>query len=420
MIPLNREALPLVVGEEPQWRTDERLQALQLFIEGSMPSAQEEAWRYVDLDFDLKELSIPQRGADPLPDGDIADCLGQAHRLTVVDGRASGSSSEQLVSLRGALADREAAVRSAEVANIGADTDLFSAAHNTFGSDGAFLHVEKGQVAEAPFYIDIHGTAAGSVSFPAVRVEMEEASFASLVVHLRSVAGATMIPQLVCHVGPGAGLKVVLVQDVDYGATTIGHARVVADRDASIDLFEVGLGGNLARLALTTDLVGDGSTAQVRGAYFGEDHQTLDYRYVMNHIGRNTRSDMFLKGAVEDEAMSVFTGLIRIEETGQKTEAFQTNRNLLLSEGATAQSVPNLEILANDVKCGHGSTVGPLNEDQRYYLMSRGLEQSRADRLQVRGFFEEVLARLPVPDITEPIRASINRKYVSAQEEGRV
>ena len=123
------------------------------------------------------------------------------------------------------------------------------------------------------------------------------------------------------------------------------------------------------------------------GAYFGEQHQILDYRYFMRHVGTNTRSDMFLKGAVEDQARSVFTGMIRIEETGHKTEAFQTNRNLILSDGASAQSVPNLEILANDVRCGHGSTVGPLDAEQRYYLMSRGLAPERADRLQVRGFF---------------------------------
>jgi Fe-S cluster assembly protein SufD len=129
---------------------------------------------------------------------------------------------------------------------------------------------------------------------------------------------------------------------------------------------------------------------------------------------------MHLKGAVEDEALSVFTGMIRIETTGQKTEAFQTNRNLILTKGASAQSVPNLEILANDVKCGHGSSVGPLDEDQRYYLMSRGLTPDVADRLQVRGFFEEVIAEIPHADLAPWIRDRINAKYIAAQEEGRL
>ena len=165
---------------------------------------------------------------------------------------------------------------------------------------------------------------------------------------------------------------------------------------------------------------GTGSAANVVGAYFGEAEQTLDYRYFMRHSGTNTRSDMFLKGAVEDEARSVFTGMIRIEETGQKTEAFQTNRNLILSEGASAQSVPNLEILANDVKCGHGSTVGPLDAAQRYYLMTRGLGEQRADQLQVHGFFEEALVKLPQRELVAPVRKWINDKFVTAQKAGRV
>ena len=140
----------------------------------------------------------------------------------------------------------------------------------------------------------------------------------------------------------------------------------------------------------------------------------------MRHAGENTNSEMFLKGAVEDEALSVFTGLIRIEEEAQRSNAFQTNRNLLLSDAAAAQSVPNLEILANDVKCGHGSTVGPLDLDQRYYLMSRGLDGERADRLQVKGFFEEALARFPDQSVTGGLRSRINAKYIEAQEEGRL
>ena len=146
----------------------------------------------------------------------------------------------------------------------------------------------------------------------------------------------------------------------------------------------------------------------------------LDYRYFMRHVGENTNSDMFLKGGVEDEALSIFTGMIRIEESAQRTNAFQTNRNLLLSDDAAAQSVPNLEILANDVKCGHASTVGPLDDEQRYYLMSRGLHRDRADRLQVRGFFEEALARFPEQSVVGPIRDRINAKYADAQREGRL
>ncbi len=174
---------------------------------------------------------------------------------------------------------------------------------------------------------------------------------------------------------------------------------------------EAGLGGRFSRLHLITDLAGRGADARITGAYFGDADQTLDYRYFMNHQGPNTTSEMFLKGAVAGSARSVFTGLIRIEPDGQGTNAHQTNRNLVLSDDAEAHSVPNLEILANDVRCGHGSAVGPLDEEQRYYLMSRGLPESRADRLQVLGFFEEALQRFPVQEIEPLLRAGAMRKY---------
>ena len=156
------------------------------------------------------------------------------------------------------------------------------------------------------------------------------------------------------------------------------------------------------------------------GAYFGDDTQTLDYRYTMHHQGLNTASDMFLKGAVQGESLSIFTGMIRIDEEAQKTNAFQTNRNLILSDGAAAQSVPNLEILANDVRCGHGSTMGPLDEEQRYYLMSRGLDEPRSNRLLVHGFFNEALERFPEPAIADVVTSWIDTKYRAAQEAGRV
>ena len=255
-----------------------------------------------------------------------------------------------------------------------------------------------------------------------MHIEVAAGSDASVFVRYRSLTDteATVVPTVTANVGDNARLALTIVQDWNYATRALGRGVVTLGRDAGLVISEIGLGAHIGRLHLDVDFVGDGSHARVNGAYFGEDDQTLDYRYFMNHIGTNTRCDMFLKGAVEDDALSVFTGLIRIEETGQKTESFQTNKNLILSPGASAQSVPNLEILANDVKCGHGSSVGPLDEEQRYYLTSRGLTPKRADRLQVHGFFEEVISELPDDDIAEWVRDRINDKYVTAQEEGRV
>ncbi|MGH8947598.1 MAG: SufB/SufD family protein, partial [Acidimicrobiia bacterium] len=176
----------------------------------------------------------------------------------------------------------------------------------------------------------------------------------------------------------------------------------------------------LGRLDLGVSLVGDGSSSEVVGLYFGEGEQTLDYRMVIDHQGRSTSSDVFLKGAVEDDAQSVFTGLLRIEKDAARTSTFETNRNLVLSENAKAHSVPNLEILCNDVICGHASSVGPLESEHLYYLMSRGLTRERAERLLIRGFFQQVIDRLPIEGLGEPVSDEVFRRFVAAQEEGRV
>ena len=122
----------------------------------------------------------------------------------------------------------------------------------------------------------------------------------------------------------------------------------------------------------------------------------LDFRTLQDHDAPRTRSNLLFKGAVEDVARSVYSGLVRLRTTAQKANAYQTNRNLVLSEGAHAESIPNLEIEANDVKCSHASTVGPIDDDQLYYLESRGIPPEDAERLIVLGFFDDVLERLPV------------------------
>jgi Fe-S cluster assembly protein SufD len=212
----------------------------------------------------------------------------------------------------------------------------------------------------------------------------------------------------------------VSVQSLDHAASTVVHQRARIGRDATSRIGEVGLGGDLARLDLEVSLDGDGASSDVVGLFFGEGSQTLDYRMVINHVGRNTTSDVFLKGALEDESQSVFTGLLRIEKEAQKTSTFETNRNLVLSENAKAHSVPNLEILCDDVVCGHASSVGPLEEDHLYYLQSRGLRKERAERLLIRGFFNEVIDRLPIEGIADPVSAEVFSRFLHAQAQGRV
>jgi Fe-S cluster assembly protein SufD len=422
----DQEAKDRAGSFDSAWIAARRATAFERFEATPMPSTREEIWRYLELDFDFADFAPVDTPGDLLPRGEVEVELDQDAAARIIDGRwvEGGAQIDGVTvsSLSGAtVADEEILHRAYAEAEIQA-ADKFAAAHDAFGGDGVLIHVPRGTVHEGSIFIDIQASVAHAASFPRVVFVGDEAAEASLVVHLRSPDGENIltVPQFVLVAGDGARLSITVVQDWGTGTRSIGHLRASVGRDASLRFIEIGLGARLARLHLETDLVGKGSSANVLGAYFGDHDQTLDYRYFMRHIGTNTRSDMFLKGAVEDEALSVFTGMIRIEETGQKTEAFQTNRNLILSEGARAESVPNLEILANDVRCGHGSTMGPLDSEQRYYLMSRGLTRDRAARLQVRGFFEEALSKIPDAAVAEPIRRWVNEKYTAAQAEGRV
>jgi Fe-S cluster assembly protein SufD len=425
--PLDRTTSKTAASPFPSWVAEQKAAGWAHYEKLDMPSPREELWRYVELGFDLADVTLPDEPGAPLGGDDVlgaalGETAGEAH---VVDGTAvsvTESAHVTFTSLATSLAADSAALRAWYGSGISVDLDKFAAANHAFSTDGAFLHVPAGVTVSRPFYVDVQGVTPGTVSLPRVTVVLEKGADASLVINYRSPHDAELVvvPQIEAKIEDNARLKLTIVQNFGYATSAIAHARVLVGRDATLAMGEVGLGGDLGRLHLTVDLEGRGSSAKVMGAYFGEEDQTLDYRYFMHHAGTNTNSEMFLKGAVEDRALSVFTGMIRIDEEAQKTDAFQTNRNLILSDGAAAQSVPNLEILANDVRCGHGSTMGPLNAEQRYYLMSRGLPRDRADRLQVRGFFEEALRRLPEPGVAAPARDWINAKYVQAQEEGRV
>jgi Fe-S cluster assembly protein SufD len=420
---LDTTAVDRAASTDAAWRSEDRRTAFALYEKLGMPSSTEEMWRYVDLDFDLADFLLPDAPGTP-GDGALPGFPTDAG-VVVVDGTALSDPTERdgawVGPLAAAMGAHEKVLEMAAARGVPADTDKFAAAHRAFGGDGALVHLGRGKVGE-PVLVQLHAATSGVVTFPHVVVVADETAQASVVVHMVSApdVDALVVPHIDVIAAPGANVAVSVIQNFGRKIRSIGHTRSVLDRDASLLLAEAGLGAALSRLHLEVDLEGRGASADIVGAYFGDQQQVLDYRYFMHHAGTNTRSDMFLKGAVEDQALSVFTGMIRIDESAQRTDAFQTNRNLILSEGAAAQSVPNLEILANDVRCGHGSTVGPLDEEQRYYLMSRGLEPQRADRLQVRGFFEEALAKFPHDTAAGPVREWINAKFVEAQEEGRL
>jgi len=385
--------------------------AFAAFEKLGMPSASEEAWRYVDVDVDLHGMERASGGAVPAPDPFLA-AVGAASGV-VVDG-VVGATRDLVERL-----DEESLA--ATLDRVPADLDVFAAARGAFATDGLRIAVPAGTVVPEPIVVDVAAVSPGA-SFPVVSLSVGPDSEVAVVVVLRSPDGVAAVasPLVVADVADGARLRYQSVQALGSDARGVTHARVGVGRDATVLFGEVGLGGLLGRLDLAVALEGAGSSVNVTGLSFGEGEQVLDYRLLIDHIGRSTSSDVFLKGAVEDTARSVFSGLLRIGRDAARSAAYETNRNLVLSEGAKAHSVPNLEILCDDVVCGHGSTVGPLDSEQLYYLESRGLRRDRAERLLVRGFFQEVIDRLPVPGLGAPVSAAVYRRFAEAQSAGRV
>jgi Fe-S cluster assembly protein SufD len=424
--PLDQSTIERAAETAPSWLADLRQTGFEFFEKLSIPSGSEEEWRYVNLDFEMADFGIPDIAGVPLvEESDISVLTEYAGIARLIDGFVVDLFCDVpgvvLANLAGNGQD-ESFFEESLATLIQPDLDIFAAAHQAFATDGLVLKVGAGVAVDGPIIVDMQVTQADTISFPHLSIVMEANAEASVIVEMRSPDGQrnVVVPRLELSLGDGARLNLVTSQHWGNATTAITHQAMVVGRDATGRLGEIGLGAKLGRLDLTVDLIGNGSNSELVGLYFGEERQVFDYRVVINHHGKNTRSDVFLKGAVEDEAESVFSGLLKIWPDATRTSTFETNRNLVLSDGAKAHSVPNLEILCDDVVCGHGSTVGPLEEEHMYYLMSRGLSRERAQRVLIRGFFDEMIQRLPVSGLEDPVREAVNAKFVKAQSEGRV
>src|SRR4029079_19237215 len=254
-----------------------------------------------------------------------------------------------------------------------------------------------------PLYVRIAVT---GQTFWRLVVVAEEGSRASLIEEYASPAPDTAaysnaVTEL--FVEQSAKLEYVSLQNLSTETWHFAthHARV--ERDGELDWVAGGFGSKKGKVRIQNDLNGPGATSRVTGAYFADGEQHLDYDTFQEHIAPSTESDFAFKGALRETARAVWRGMIRVEPDAQKTNAYQENRNLLLSKDAHADSIPGLEIMANDVRCTHGATLGRIDREELFYLMSRGLSRSEAERLIVRGFFQDVLDRIDL----EPVRDAL-------------
>jgi Fe-S cluster assembly protein SufD len=220
-------------------------------------------------------------------------------------------------------------------------------------------------------------------------------------------ADRLVVPVTELQVHDGASLAYVSIQSLGPATWQIAHQASTIGAHATLSSYAVALGGGYARLRTDSALTGESGASRLRAAFIGRHDQMLDFRTLQDHRAPRTTSDLLFMGAVADTSHSVYSGLIRVRRGAVKTDAMQTNHNLVLDEGAHADSVPNLDIEENDVKCSHGSTVGPVDEDQRYYLESRGIEPERAEQLIVAGFFDSIADQVPLAGARDLIGRSL-------------
>ena len=297
------------------------------------------------------------------------------------------------------------------------DIDMFSVLNAEHGTELGLV-IPRGTVVDRTVEIVHHVEADGTVSHPRLVIDAGEDSEVTVVERFVSPDSvrALVVPVLEIRASKAARVNYVGINELGSGTWMIGHQQTVGHRDSNTRLFTIALGGDYARVRAEARLVEQGANAQQMALYFASGTQMHDFRTLQHHDAPRTTSDLLFKGAVGGTARSVYTGLIHIAKNAAHSEAFQTNRNLTLGEGAWAESVPNLDIQTNEVKCSHASTVGSIEDEHRFYLESRGVPPEVAERLIVFGFFNDVLDRLPKGVDADPLRRAVAEKL--ARETG--
>jgi Fe-S cluster assembly protein SufD len=291
------------------------------------------------------------------------------------------------------------------------DDDKFALENLARWEHGLLVHVPKNVVLEKPLYVQV--TSNGGSLFWRMVVIAEEGSRFSLIEDLSSASPETVAytnAVVELFVEQGAKLEYVSLQNLSRETWHFANHHARVERDAELDWVAGGFGSKSGKVRIQNDLAGQGATSRVTGAYFVDGTQHLDYDTFQEHIAPNTTSDFAFKGALNDKASSVWRGMIRVEKDAQKTNAYQENRNLMLSETAHADSIPGLEILANDVRCTHGATLGQVDREQLFYAMTRGLTRADAERLIVRGFFQDVLDRIELEPVRDALAAALEAR----------
>jgi Fe-S cluster assembly protein SufD len=392
------EALERLSSElgEPTWLAERRRAAFEAFEKLDYPDPKGEEWRYVDVrsfDFDRFRAPRPTRTMPTLPEGVAAP------GVIVADFRTAADEHPDLL-------------KDHFFTDVAVDEHKFTALHGAFLSDGVVVYVPRGVELEVPIEV-LRGVAPGGSTFPHTTVVVGDHASLTFVDRFKSQDGdepALCSSVVEIEAGTGASVTYISLQEWGHGVHHFQTQRFTGSRDSTVRSLAVNLGATFARSQVESVLMGEGSFSEMLGLYFADSDQHFAQRTLQSHVAPHTTSDLLYKGALKDHARSEYSGLIKVLPGAQGTDAYQANRNLVLSEAALARSIPQLEIEANEVRCTHGATVSPVEEEHLFYLMSRGIDRVTAQKLVVFGFFEEVLDRIRVPAVRSELSESITAK----------
>ncbi len=390
----------------PDWLARRRVAAAEQVAASAMPSVEEELWRYTpigQLDLGRYQLATDAGAQSPTP------IPGHCAIADTSNGRLCGMELAPEAAAQG-VEVRPLGESDAELA-ASVDVDLFAVMNAAFSVDPVLVRVPPGVSVDGPIVVRHWIDAEGAAVFPRLIVDAgADSSVEVLELYGSADVAAFVSPVVEIRVASAARVGYLAMQDLGPKVWHIGSQVSHIGSQAHMRASTAALGGEYARMRLDTHLSGRGATGDLISLYFGDGDQTLDFRTFQDHAAPDTTSSLLFKGAVDDSSRSVYTGLIRVRPDARGTNAYQTNRNIKLSEDAWAESVPNLEIENNEVHCSHASAVGPIDGEQLFYLESRGVPTETAERLIVTGFFDEVLDQFPVLEAVPAVRDRLQSK----------
>lgn len=410
--------------QEPAWVTAQRNDAWQQFSEQQWPTRREEEWMRTDIRlFNLDKFLIPSEensdGLDSivplLSEGvELSGAVHSHNGICVADtmdqelkqqGVIFGSL-DSLVLEHGELLEKVLFQKAFDRA------DRFAALHAACWSGGQFLYVPRGTHVEQPFHV-LSSLSDGGVDLGHTIVILEDGASATLLAETASTseeAESLHCGAIELIVGDRANLRYVNLQNWGQRVWHFARQKAIVGRDADLQWTSAAIGSRLSKVNQHVVLDGQGARSQMNGVLFTENKQHLSYHTQQYHKKANCYSDFLYKAALQDKSHTVWRGMIKVDEGAQQTDGYQRNDNLLLSNNARADSIPGLEIEADDVRCTHGSTTGKVDEEMMYYAQCRGFTRKEAMRLIVTGFFQQIFDRITIDSVRDALGLAIARR----------